>query len=49
MKVALVRVVGNADGVVRNGYENTKSVEATSIRVVGKIHRRIVIVGQIRE
>ena len=48
MKVALARVVRNADGVVRNGDENTVGVVATSMRVVRRIRRRIVVVVQIR-
>ena len=48
MKVALARVVRNADEVVRNGDENTVGVVDTSMRVVMRIRRRIVVVVQIR-
>ena len=48
MKVALARVVRNADRVVRNGDENTVGVVDTSMRVVRRIRRRIVVVVQIR-
>ena len=48
MKVALALVVLNADGVVRNGDENTVGVEATSMLVVRRIRRIIVVVVQIR-
>ena len=48
MKVALARVVRNADEVVRNGDENTVGVVATSMRVVRRIRQRIVVVVQIR-
>jgi len=50
MKVALARVVRNADGVVRNGDENTVGVVARSMQVVSlrRIRRRIVVLVQIR-
>ena len=48
MKVALAQVVWNANGVVWNGDENTVGVVATSMWVVSRIRRRIVVVVQIR-